>query len=312
MLAWFLDESNSQFGFNITDVQKQEQSQKLGYKKREWYIWHGFKDLCNLTCLKKLILIWVWPPNELQSKLLWSISVRALWYSQTSSVQLKAQTNDESFCWHWTKSKPQSTGHALYTHIHLKASVSSSKVYCQAVKWKIQRGTYSKSWCYMYYWLLQLLHILAKPCNTSYGSVRFFPFRLCRSKSSPHAAFSLDSFMQLAPEFPSLSYCYGFGINPWWTDLCWFHYWNCYMIHYKVRNNISQDHSQFDISLQILKQHKNSKTSFQFSWNSFATFLCLSGMHMPWMYVTDIHKLCSFIATTQFKHMFSLPLYSES
>jgi predicted nucleic acid-binding Zn ribbon protein len=35
-------------------------------------------------------------------------------------------------------------------------------------------------------------------------------------------------------------------------------------------------------------------------------------MHMPRMYVTDIHKLCSFIATTQFKHMLSLPLYSES
>lgn len=186
-----------------------------------------------------MILIWVWPPNELQSKLLWSISVRPLWYSQTRSVQLKAQTNDESFCWHWTKSKPQCARHALYKHIHLKACVLSSKVYCQAVKWKVQRGTYSKSWCYMYYWLLQLLHILAKRCNTSHGSVSFVPFRLCRSKSSPHAAFSLDSFMQLAPEFPSLSYSYGFGINPWWTDLCWFHYGNCYMIHYKVRNNIS-------------------------------------------------------------------------
>jgi hypothetical protein len=83
-----------------------------------------------------------------------------------------------------------------------------------AIVWKVQRGTYSKSWCYMYYWLLQLHHILAKRCNTSHGSVSFVPFRLCRSKSSPHAAFSLDSFMQLAPEFPSLSYSYGFGINP--------------------------------------------------------------------------------------------------
>jgi hypothetical protein len=51
------------------------------------------------------------------------------------------------------------------------------------------------------------------------------------------------------------------------------------MIHYKVRNNISVRISQSDISLQILKQHKNSKTSFQFLEttlpHSFACQVCI-------------------------------------
>jgi hypothetical protein len=33
MLAWFLDESNSQFGFNITDVGKQEQAKSLDTRR---------------------------------------------------------------------------------------------------------------------------------------------------------------------------------------------------------------------------------------------------------------------------------------
>ncbi len=33
MLAWFLDESNSQFGFKITDVGKQEQAKSLDTRR---------------------------------------------------------------------------------------------------------------------------------------------------------------------------------------------------------------------------------------------------------------------------------------